>query len=85
MEAAEQIRQPARIIREHSAVGMAPQNTERVEHNGISGGQLIGISDNLTGIVDDGIDRQTPRLVVEDPFTVLTRRLRAVPVAVIRG
>ena len=64
---------------------MTPQNAKRVENNGISVGQLVGISDNLTGIVDDGIDRQTPGLVVEDPFAVLTGRLRAVAVAVIRS
>ena len=84
-EAAEQHKTPAKIISKHSAVGMTPQDAERVEHNGISGGQLVGISDNLTGIVDDWIDRQTPGLVVEDPFAVLTGRLRAVAVAVIRS
>lgn len=69
---------------QRSAAGMAPKNTERVEHDGVSDCQLVRIGHNLTGIVDNGIDRQTPGLVMDDPFTVLTGRLRVVPVAVIR-
>lgn len=63
---------------------MAPQNAERVEHNGVSDCELVRIGNDLTGVVDNGIDRQTPGLVVEDSLTVLTGRLRVVPVAVIR-
>jgi hypothetical protein len=55
-----------------------------VENNGVSDCQLVGIPDNLTGIVDNWIQRQTPALVADDPLAVLTSRLRVVLVAVIR-
>ena len=42
-------------LAQRSVVRMAPQNTKRVEDNGISDCQLVGINDNLTGIVDNGI------------------------------
>lgn len=77
--------QPPKATAEHSAVGMAPENAERVKHNCVSDSQLVRIGHNLTGVVNDWISCQTPGLVVEDPFTVLTGRLRAVPVAVIRN
>jgi len=63
---------------------IAPYNAERMENNGVSECQLVGIQDNLTGIVDNWIQRQTPALVVDDPLAVLTSRLRVVLVAVIR-
>jgi hypothetical protein len=63
---------------------IAPCNSQRVENNGISDCQLVGIQDNLTGIVDNRIQRQTPALVADDPLAVLTRRLRVVRVAVMR-
>lgn len=63
---------------------MTPQNAKRVKHNGVSDGQLVRIGHNLTGIMDNSIDRQTPGLVVDNAFAMLTGRLGAVPVAVIR-
>jgi hypothetical protein len=65
-----------------SAAGVGPSNTKRVEDNGVPDCQLVRIDDNLTGIVDNGIHRQTPALVVDDPLAVLTGRLHVVPVAV---
>ena len=55
-----------------------------MKNNGVSDCQLIGIQDNLTGIVDKWIQRQTPALVADDPLAVLTGRLRVVLVAVVR-
>src|SRR5579872_7029607 len=55
-----------------------------MENNGVSDCQLVGIQDNLTGIVDNWIQRQTPALVADDSLAVLTSRLRVVLVAVIR-
>src|SRR5579864_8290042 len=55
-----------------------------MENNGVSDCQLVGIQDNLTGIVDNWIQRQTPALVADDSLAMLTSRLRVVLVAVIR-
>jgi hypothetical protein len=55
-----------------SVVRMAPYDAKRVEDNGISDCQLVGINDNLTGIVDNGIQCQTPVLMTDDALTVLT-------------
>jgi hypothetical protein len=63
---------------------MVPCNAQRVENNGVSDCQVVGIQDNLTGIVDNWIQRRTPALVADDPLAVLTSRLRVVLVAVIR-
>src|ERR1700756_2999675 len=54
-----------------------------MENDGVSDCQLVGIQNNLTGIVDNWIQRQTPALVADDPLAVLTGRLRIVLVAVI--
>src|ERR1700758_4716204 len=56
-----------------------------MENDGVSDCQLVGIQDNLTGIVDNWIQRQTPALVADDSLAMLTSRLRVVLVAVIRG
>jgi hypothetical protein len=43
-----------------SAVKMAPSNAQRVEDHGVSDCQLVRTNDNLAGIVDNGIQFQTP-------------------------
>jgi len=63
---------------------MPPSNTQRVENNRVSDGQLVRINDSFAGIADNRIQSQTPALVAYGPFTVLTSRLGAVLIAVIR-
>jgi hypothetical protein len=55
-----------------------------VEDDGISDSQLIGINDNLAGIVDNGVQCQAPALMADYAFTVLTSRFGVVAVAMIR-
>ena len=55
-----------------------------MEDNGISDCQLVGINDNLTGVVDNGIQCQAPVLVADYALTVLTSRFGVVAVAMIR-
>ena len=64
---------------------IAPCNAQRVENNDVSDCQPVGIQDNLTGIVDNRIQRHTPAFVADDPLAVLTSRLRVVLVAVVRN
>jgi hypothetical protein len=60
---------------------MDPSNTQRVEDNRVSDCQLVRRNDNLTGIADVRIQRQTKALVGDDALIVLASRLGGVAVA----
>ena len=63
---------------------MTPKNAQRVQDDRVFHRHFLGMDNNLVGVVNDRIYRQTPRLVTEDALALLTSRLRVVPIAVIR-
>ena len=54
---------------------------QRVEDQGVSRRQFAWVRDNLIGVIDRGIERDTPRLVAHDSFTVLASGICRVAVA----
>src|SRR5208282_4682463 len=50
----------------------SPDRAQGVEYEGVSRGQFAGVGDNLIGVIDNWIARDTPRLMSDDAGAVLT-------------
>ena len=75
-----------RLARDRLATALAgigcPTRAEGVEYEGVSRSDLACVGNNLIGVIDNRIARDTPRLVPDNPGAVLACRLRMVAVTV---
>ena len=83
----------ARLKLERSLAGLAsplagrisPRHTQGVEYEGIGQCQLIGIQDNLVGVINNRIRADAPGFVTHDTSAMLACGFRTVSVAVKPG
>ena len=63
----------------------SPDHTQGMENKGVSCCQFAWIGDDLIGVINCGMQRDTPRLMPDDALAVFARGLRIVAVTVEDG